>query len=93
MVKKLCPKSFKQRVKKQLEDVGSEADEIRSDEGAFFRYVRKTALDEERAFLRRRKRYENSSSDDEDNKRHGKRGRTSSKFGAAANRDQKYGDH
>ena len=93
MVKQILKKSLKKRVKKQLEDVGSEADEIRSDDGAFFRYFRKSDLDEDRAFLGRRRRYEDSSSDDEDKKRHGKRGRTSSKFGAAANRNQKYVDH
>jgi hypothetical protein len=32
-------------------DFGSEADEMRSDDGAIFRYDQKTALDEERAFI------------------------------------------
>ena len=54
-------------MKKQLEDVGAEADEIRTDDKSFFRYVRKTALDEEKVYLgRRKRRYEDSSSDEEE---------------------------
>ena len=43
----------KQEFRKHIvkKDFGSEADEMRSDDGAIFRYDQKTALDEERAFI------------------------------------------